>query len=169
MQFTTLLFASFATYACVAAAPAKGKAAATATSGTTIVMKEVGGIAGNECLTFRNNGEMVDAACVNTSADRQVTPSTIGGENVLLVQRTFTAGFRPDLVGVQACVGFNGTDFLAMSCNDSAFQAVSLQNNILTSGSACQSGHDSKAQLTVDTAGKTCVAVTTTNVTPSTT
>lgn len=80
MKFSAILFASFATYVSVSAAPqrkkgaAKGNAAAVtgaagATAGaaavagtvtrgaSTIVMKEVGGIAGNECLTFRNNGK----------------------------------------------------------------------------------------------------------------
>ncbi|KAH8655034.1 hypothetical protein BGZ60DRAFT_334955, partial [Tricladium varicosporioides] len=134
---------------------------------TTIVMKEVGGIPGNECLTFRNNGEMVDAACVNTAADRQVTPSTSSsGASVLLVQRSFTADFRSDLVGKQACIGFNGTTFLAQDCAGANFQAVSLNaNGELVSGAACQSGHDAKAQLTVDATGAKCVAVTTTDVT----
>ena len=64
----------------------------------TLVLKETGGIPGNECLTFRNNGEIVDAACVNEAADRQLNPSTISGTNVLAVQRGFSNGFRPDLV-----------------------------------------------------------------------
>lgn len=153
-SFTSILFASFAAYASVSASLARKHrtstssavavataAANTATTGgtitrgaSTVVMFEVGGIAGNECLTFRNNGnifhfrfccglsdcammltntgEIVDAACVNTSADRQVTPSTnAAGDSVLLVQRSFTAGFRPDLVGKDVCVGFNGMIF----------------------------------------------------------
>jgi hypothetical protein len=88
-------------------------------------------------------GEMVDAACVNTAADRQVTPSTsASGANVLLVQRSFDAGFRADLVGKQACVGFNGTTFKAVDCNAAGTQFVSLVGGQLTSGTACQSGHD---------------------------
>jgi hypothetical protein len=115
-------------------------------------------------------GEMVDAACVNTAADRQVTPSTAAnGDAVLLVQRTFTAGFRADLVNTQACVGFNGTTFLAMDCAAADFEPVSLVGGQLTSGTACQSGHDAKAQLMVDPTGKKCVGVTTTNVAASTT
>ncbi|KAE9365383.1 hypothetical protein N431DRAFT_518565 [Stipitochalara longipes BDJ] len=116
--------------------PDKGykAAAATASAATgivrgasTVVMKEFGGIAGNECLTFRNNGEIVDVVCVNTSADRQVTPSTnASGANVLLVQRRFDAGFRLDLVGKQACVGFNGTEFKAMDCNAFGTRFVDL-------------------------------------------
>ncbi|CZR63850.1 uncharacterized protein PAC_13747 [Phialocephala subalpina] len=171
--FNQILFGGLALYAGVAAVPAKKDsstaAATTVTRGaSTIVMKEVGGIAGNECLTFRNNGEIVDAACVNNAADRQVTPSTsASGANVLLVQRSFDAGFRPDLVGKQACVGFNGTDFKAVDCAASETQFVSLVGGELTSGTACQSGHDSAAQLTVDTTGSKCVGVTLTTVTPT--
>ncbi|KAG4436928.1 hypothetical protein IFR05_007579 [Cadophora sp. M221] len=134
----------------------------------TIVMKEVGGIPGNECLTFRNNGEMVDAACVNTAADRQVTPSTnAAGTNVLLVQRSFTAGFRPDLVGVQACVGFNGTTMKAVDCAGSDEMVSLVGGELTTASGACQSGHDDKAQLTVDATGTNCVGVTLTTVTPT--
>ncbi|KAF7324119.1 2,3-bisphosphoglycerate-independent phosphoglycerate mutase [Mycena kentingensis (nom. inval.)] len=97
---------------------------------TTLVLKEVGGVPGNECLTFRNNGEIVDAACVNEAADRQLTPSTFNGQNVLLVQRAFDAGFRPDLVGKDVCVGFNGTVFLAQDCA-TATQLVALQGDEL--------------------------------------
>lgn len=151
-----------------------------------MVLKEVGGVPGNECLTFRNNrmyivsraelkkstclcgiGEMVEAACVNTAADRQLAPSTLNGANVLLVQRSFTAGFRPDLVGVQACVGFNGTTFLAQNCAGANFAPVSLVNNQLVSGQACHSEHDGAAQLTVDPTGAKCVDVTTTTFTPT--
>ncbi|KAK0113842.1 hypothetical protein ONS95_014089 [Cadophora gregata] len=134
----------------------------------TIVMTEIGGIPGNECLTFRNNGEIVDAACVNEAADRQVTPSTnAAGVDVLLVQRSFTAGFRPDLVDVQACIGFNGTTMKAVDCAGSD-EMVSIVGGQLTSTSgACQSGHDDKAQLTVDPTGANCVGVTTTTVTPT--
>lgn len=113
---------------------------------------------------------MVDAACVNTAADRQMTPSTLGGQNVLLVQRTFTAGFRTDLVNKQACVGFNGTTFLAQDCAGAKMDFVTFQNNQLVAASgACQSGHDGSAQLTVDATGKNCAALTSTTVTPSTT
>ena len=99
-------------------------------------------------LTRCLSGEIVDAACVNTAADRQVTPSTnAAGTDVLLVQRSFDAGFRPDLVGVQACIGFNGTAMKAVDCagND---EMVSLVGGQLTATSgACQSGHDDKARL----------------------
>lgn len=108
---------------------------------------------------------MVDAACVNTAADRQMTPSTLDGKNVLLVQRTFTAGFRSDLVNKDVCVGFNGTTFLAEDCATTT-DFVNFQNNELVSTSgACQSGHDSAAQLTVDTTGKNCATLKPTTVT----
>lgn len=113
-------------------------------------------------------GEIVDAACVNTAADRQITPSTLNGQNVLLVQRTFTSGFRADLVNKQACVAFNGTTFLAQDCASNA-DFVSFQGNQLVSASgACQSGHDSLAQVTVDKTGVKCATLTTTTVTPAT-
>ncbi|KAF3763995.1 hypothetical protein M406DRAFT_223381, partial [Cryphonectria parasitica EP155] len=133
----------------------------------TTVFKEVNGVPGNECLTFRNNGEIVDAACVDDSADRQMTPSTLNGQNVLLVQRTFTADFRPDLVDKQACVGFNGTTFLAEDCASTDIPFVSFQNDqMVSSDGACQSGHDDLAQITVDPTGANCATFTTTNVTP---
>lgn len=173
-----------------AAAPAAGAV----TKGTsTLVLKETKGVAGNECLTFRNNGkphrsltvnspaweqelmendrtgEMVDAACVNTAADRQMTPSTLNGQNVLLVQRTFTAGFRADLVNKQACVGFNGTTFLAQDCAAKTDFVTFKNNQLVAASGACQSGHDGAAQLTVDATGKNCAALTSTTVTASTT
>ncbi len=71
--FSNILLCSFTAYAAVSAValPARGgrgKAAAGGGAATaaltgdvtrgadTIVLKEVGGIPGNECLTFRNNG-----------------------------------------------------------------------------------------------------------------
>ncbi|KAL2679001.1 hypothetical protein Neosp_009757 [[Neocosmospora] mangrovei] len=135
-----------------------------AADGQTVVFTEIGGVPGNECLTFRNNGEIVDAACVNEAADRQLTPSG----NALQVQRTFTAGFRPDLVDVQACVGFNGTHFRAEDCNAQGIELVTFSNGELrASGGACASGHDDLAQMTVDPAGNTCATYTTTNVQPA--
>ncbi|KAJ4388210.1 hypothetical protein N0V93_008817 [Gnomoniopsis smithogilvyi] len=155
------------------AAAAKGNGNAAAATGavtkgaTTLVFKEDGGVPGNECLTFRNNGEIVDAACVDTAADRQITPSTLNGQNVLLVQRSFTAGFRADLVGKQACVGNNGTTFLAQDCATATdfvtFDDASGQ--LVSAAGACQSGHDDAAQLTIDTTGKNCATLTTTSVT----
>lgn len=91
---------------------------------------------------------MVDAACVNTAADRQVTPSTnAAGTDVLLVQRSFTAGFRQDLVGVQACVGFNGTTFLAVNCAGTDEMVSLVGGELKTASGACQSGHDAKVSL----------------------
>lgn len=136
---------------------------ALARGATTIVLKETQGIPGNECITFRNNGEMVDAACVNTAADRQLQASTVNGQPVLAVQRSFTAGFRQDLVGVDACVGNNGTTFLAQPCNDANLDPVTFSNNNLVAASgACQSGHDGAAQITVDQSGQNCAELTST-------
>lgn len=116
-------------------------------------------------LTWRS-GEIVDAACVDTSSDRQITPSTLGNQDVLLVQRSFTADFRPDLVGVQACVGSNGTDFKALPCDSlSAADFVTFTGSqLVTSGGACQSGHDNLAQITIDPTGQDCATFTTTAV-----
>ncbi|KAI0429210.1 hypothetical protein F5Y09DRAFT_265498 [Xylaria sp. FL1042] len=142
--------------------------ASNATTGDTLVLKEVGGVPGNECLTFRNNGEIVDAACVNDAADRQMTPSTINGTSALQVQRSFSDGFRADLVGVQACVGFNSTHFLASDCNDSSTELVSFTGGELrTASGACASGHDDLAQMTVDTTGQSCAQFESTAVTPT--
>jgi len=96
-------------------------------------------------LTVNITGEIVDAACVNTAADRQITPSTLNGANVLLVERTFSNGFRPDLVGVQACVGNNGTNFLALPCAGLRDPVSFDGTNIRSASGACQSGHDSRS------------------------
>ncbi|KAI0417346.1 hypothetical protein F5X98DRAFT_160226 [Xylaria grammica] len=138
------------------------------TTGATLVLKEVGGVPGNECLTFRNNGEIVDAACVNEAADRQIMPATINGELALYVQRDFSAGFRADLVGVQACVGFNSTHFRASDCGDSSIELVSFTDGGLrTPSGACASGHDGLAQMTVDPTGQSCAQFESTAVTPT--
>ncbi|KAF4631658.1 hypothetical protein G7Y89_g6481 [Cudoniella acicularis] len=83
---------------------------------------------------------MVDTACVNTAAERQVISSTSStGASVLLVQRSFTANFHPNLVSKQACIGFNGTTFLAQDCAGSGVQFVSLVGGELaTAGGALQ-------------------------------
>ena len=113
-------------------------------------------------------GEIVDAACVDTAVDRQLTPSTIAGADVLAVQRTFSAGFRPDLVTKQACVGFNGTDFLAQDCATANLDPVSFQNGLLVSASgARQSGHDARAHITVDPNGQDCAQFMSTTVQPA--
>ncbi|KAI1463099.1 uncharacterized protein F4812DRAFT_288103 [Daldinia caldariorum] len=139
-----------------------------AVSGNTLVLKEVNGVPGNECLTFRNNGEIVDAACVNTAADRQITPTTLNGNSVLRVQRSFTAGFRPDLVDVTACVGFNGTHFRAEDCAASNIELVQFDGTALRAPSgACAQGHDGAAQMVVDTTGASCASFESTTVTPT--
>ncbi|KAI6084286.1 hypothetical protein F4821DRAFT_280270 [Hypoxylon rubiginosum] len=152
-----------------AAAASTATGTSTAATGNTLVLKEDGGVPGNECLTFRNNGEIVDAACVNTAADRQMTPSTLDGASVLRVQRSFTAGFRPDLVGVDACVGFNGTHFRAEDC--AAASGVELVqfdgNSLVTASGACAQGHDGAAQMVVDATGVDCATYQSTVVTPT--
>ncbi|KAI5862532.1 hypothetical protein GGS23DRAFT_610211 [Durotheca rogersii] len=140
----------------------------TSTSGNTLVLKEVNGVPGNECLTFRNNGEIVDAACVNAAADRQITPTTVDGAAALRVQRSFAAGFRPDLVGVAACVGFNGTHFRAEDCAAAGIELVQLDGAALrTPSGACASGHDNLAQVTVDPTGAACASFESTVVAPT--
>lgn len=145
-----------------------GDTANEAQDGDTLVLTEIGGIPGNECLTFRNNGEIVDAACVNEAADRQVTPTNIDGQQVLRVQRSFTAGFRPDLVDIEACVGFNGTHFRAEDCSSPDIELVIFADGQLTAQrGACASGHDDAAQMTVDTSGASCATYTGTSVPPT--
>ncbi|KAH8162441.1 hypothetical protein CIB48_g5809 [Xylaria polymorpha] len=145
-----------------------GSGNGTVTGSDTLVLKEVGGVLGNECLTFRNNGEIVDAACVNEAADRQLTPATIGGTSALQVQRSFSAGFRADLVDVQACLGFNTTHFLASDCADPDVELVAFTGGELrTASGACASGHDDLAQITVDPAGQSCAQFDSTAVTPT--
>ncbi|KAM0326348.1 hypothetical protein ACHAQA_006950 [Verticillium albo-atrum] len=141
---------------------------APAANGDTLVLFEIGGVPGNECLTFRNNGEIVNAACVNEAADRQLTPAAQNGASVLVVQRSFSAGFRPDLVGVQACVGFNGTHFRAEDCASPDIELVGFTGtNVVASGGACLNGHDDRAQVTVDVGGANCAEFTPTVVTPT--
>lgn len=91
-------------------------------------------------------GEVVNAACVNEAADRQVTPSKKGGVDVLLVQRGFTDGFRPDLVGVQACLGLTGSLFRAVDCNGEDELASLVDGELKTPSGACQSGHNDKVR-----------------------
>ncbi|CAG8979570.1 hypothetical protein HYALB_00013454 [Hymenoscyphus albidus] len=176
MKFAAILFTSLAAFASVSAAPQqkkapKGKegggggAAGSVVKGSdTLTFFEVGGIPGNECLTFRNNGDMVNAACVDTAADRQMTPSkNAAGDDVLLLQRSFAAGFRPDLVGVQACLGLTDGTFKAIDCASSD-PMVSLKGTQLFAGKACHSGHNGKAEVTVDATGAKCVDVKTKKV-----
>ena len=109
---------------------------------------------------------MVDAACVNEAADRQLTPTADG----LRVQRGFDVGFRPDLVGIEAaCVGFNGTHFRAEDCSAPGIELVQFDGAELRAAEsgACASGHDDLAQLTVDPAGVNCAQFTSTVVTPT--
>lgn len=82
------------------------------------------------------------------------------------VQRTFTADFRPDLVGnVQACIGFNGTDFKAVDCSGVQAVVFNAAGELRTAdGAVCASGHDGIAQLTIDTTGTNCATYTVTDV-----
>ncbi|GKT66087.1 hypothetical protein ColTof4_03162 [Colletotrichum tofieldiae] len=168
MKFTAALYLALASS--VAAMPTEdlSKRQTVNRGQDTLVFKEQGGVPGNECLTFRNNGEIVNAACVNTAADRQITPSTRNGQDVLLVQRSFSNGFRPDLVNKEACVGFNGTAFRAEDCASRNIEFVAQQgNNLVAANGACLNGHDAKAQVTVSEQGQNCAEFTTTSVTPT--
>ena len=69
------------------------------------------------------------------------------------------------MVDVEACVGFNGTHFKALPCGAAGITPVSLVGGQLKAGSACASGHDGAAQLTVDASGTSCAQYTTTDVT----
>ncbi|TDZ53821.1 hypothetical protein CTRI78_v006775 [Colletotrichum trifolii] len=165
MKFITVLSLALASSAAAVPTGDLAKRQTVTRGKNTLVFKEQGGVPGNECLTFRNNGDIVNAACVNTAADRQITPSTRNGANVLLVQRTFTNGFRPDLVGKEVCVGFNGKGFRAEDCAAKNVQLVAQKgSNIVASDGACLNGHDSKAQVTVSATGQGCAKFTTTSV-----
>ncbi|KAF5366305.1 hypothetical protein D9758_005730 [Tetrapyrgos nigripes] len=142
------------------AAATDGNAAVTRNGGTVILADKAVPIPGNECVTFRNNGEMVEAACVAAAVDRQVTPgTTASGQSVLFVERQFDQAQAARLVGVQPCVGFNGTHFRAEDCN--AFSA----NGLVVAGTqVCSSGVDNLAQLTVSLDGSKCATYTSTTV-----
>jgi hypothetical protein len=110
----------------------------------------------------------VNAACVNEAADRQLTPSTRNGQNVLVVQRAFSNGFRPDLVGQDVCVGFNGTHFRAEDCTANGVEPVSFNGqNVISSSGACLNGHNNIAEVTVSRNGRNCAQFISTSVTPT--
>ncbi|KAK4670853.1 hypothetical protein QC764_604270 [Podospora pseudoanserina] len=137
----------------------------------TLVFKQIGGIPNNECLTFTNSGEIVQAACAWTHADRQVTPGKILGTDVLIVQRGFAAPFRGDLVGKTACVAFNETTFRAEDCsrNDLLFVRFDVGNGRIQANGApvCLSGYDSKAFVKIDIGLQRCSQFTITAVAPT--
>ncbi|KAL1837159.1 hypothetical protein VTJ49DRAFT_4205 [Mycothermus thermophilus] len=137
----------------------------------TLVFKEIGGVPNNECLTFTNDGTIVNAACAWTHADRQVAPAKIMGTDVLVVQRGWLQPFRPDLVGKTACIAFNGQTFRAEDCGRSDLLFVRYDigsGRMLANGhTACLSGHDNRAIVTVDTSGQRCAQFTITAVTPT--
>ncbi|KAJ7493962.1 hypothetical protein FB451DRAFT_1020583 [Mycena latifolia] len=155
-------------YSLVLALSASSAFAAVTRTGGTINLADNTGVAGEQCITFRNNGEIVEAACVTTAVDRQLTPgTTAAGLPVLLVERSFGAAQAAALVGVTPCVGFNGTDFLASDCNAlTADTAVTLSAaGELVAGAACSTGVDALSQLTVSTSGAGCATYTSTVVT----
>ncbi|KAK4163134.1 hypothetical protein QBC43DRAFT_355174 [Cladorrhinum sp. PSN259] len=163
LAFLSALATSTAQVVIVPSGPVRGP--------NTIVFKEIGGVPNNECLTFTNNGNIVNAACAWANADRQVTPGKILGTDVLIIQRSFVQQFRPDLMGKTACVAFNQTDFRAEDCarRDLLFARFDVGNGrIVANGhTACLSGHDKIAQVTTDFTGRTCVQFTITAVTPT--
>ncbi|KAK4222138.1 hypothetical protein QBC38DRAFT_402077 [Podospora fimiseda] len=168
MKFTALAFlsalaTSTAQVVIVPPGPQRGP--------NTIVFKEINGVKNNECLTFTNNGNIVNAACAWTHADRQVTPGKILGTDVLIIQRSWIPQFRPDLAGKTACIAFNQTDFRAEDCErrDLLFARFDIGNGrIVANGhTACLSGHDNIAQVTTDYYGRTCAQFTITAVTPT--
>ncbi|KAJ7578680.1 hypothetical protein C8J56DRAFT_968767 [Mycena floridula] len=78
---------------------AQALAVVTRTGSTVILTDTTAKFAGPECITFRNNGEIVEAACVDSAVDRQITPATnSAGAAVLLVERSFGAAQAPSLV-----------------------------------------------------------------------
>ncbi|KAK4205791.1 hypothetical protein QBC40DRAFT_344576 [Triangularia verruculosa] len=137
----------------------------------TLVFKQNNGVPNNECLTFTNSGEIVNAACALTHADRQLTPGKILGTDVLIVQRAFAAPLRGDLVGKTACVAFNETTFRAEDCarNDLLFVRFDVGNGrILANGApVCIGGYDSKAFIKLDIGLQKCSQFTITAVAPT--
>ena len=91
---------------------------------------------------------------------------------MLIVQRSFVQAFRPDLVGKQACVAFNGTSFRAEDCANRGYLTARFDignGRIIANGDgwpACLSGHDNIAQVTTDVDGRKCAQFTVTAVTP---
>ncbi|KAJ7734136.1 hypothetical protein B0H16DRAFT_1327703 [Mycena metata] len=167
---------SFALTALVLVSPAFaasiGARAATAVTRTSgkLSLADNNGVSGEQCITFRNDGEIVEAACVTTSVDRQITPAiTAVGLPVLLVERSFGAAQAASLIGVTPCIGFNGTDFIASDCNTlTAANAVTLSAaGELVAGTACSTGVDGLSQLTISTTGAGCTTHTSTVVTLS--
>ncbi|KAF8195233.1 hypothetical protein K438DRAFT_1587445, partial [Mycena galopus ATCC 62051] len=152
--------------AAVTSTSGTGSAEITRTSGT-LSLADNNGAAGEQCITFRNNGEIVEAVCVTSPVDRQITPATnAAGLPVLFVERSFTAAQAASLVGVQPCIGFNGTDFLAQDCSTlTATTAVTLSAaGKLVAGTTCSTGVDNLSQLTISTIGAGCTTYTSTVV-----
>ncbi|KAE9400709.1 hypothetical protein BT96DRAFT_1018705 [Gymnopus androsaceus JB14] len=116
----------------------------------TSVLATVTGTSGTIVLA-QTNGDLVEAACVDTSVDRQITPATnTAGTSVLLIERQYGAAhntpctpnaLKPaaSLVGVTPCIGFNGTDFVAQDC-DTMTAPVTFVSGELVAGTACSTG-----------------------------
>ncbi|KAK1826539.1 heterokaryon incompatibility protein-domain-containing protein [Podospora conica] len=168
MKFTT----SIALLGAVAATNAQTIIGLGPTRGpNTLVLKQINGVPNNECLTFTNDGIIVNAACALTHADRQITPGKILGTDILIIQRGWQQQFRPDLVGKTACVAFNGTTFRAEDCSrrDLLFARFDVGNGrVVANGEpSCISGYDNAARIKVDVDGRSCSQFTITAVTPT--
>lgn len=97
-----------------------------------------------------------------------MTPALFNGEPAIAVQRGFSDGFRPDLVGQDVCVGFNGTHIRAEDCRAPGVELVSFDGtSMVASGGACLNGHDDLAQVTVSVDGQGCAQFNPTSVTPT--
>ncbi|KAF8195232.1 hypothetical protein K438DRAFT_1587309, partial [Mycena galopus ATCC 62051] len=133
----------------------------------TLSLADNNGVRGEQCITFTNNGDIVEAACVTSSVDRQITPATnAAGLPVLLIEHSYSSAQAAPLVGVSPCIGSNGTDFLAQDCSTlSAATAVTLSPaGELVAGTACSTGVNSLSDLTISTSGGGCTTYTSTVV-----
>lgn len=90
---------------------------------------------------------------------------------MLIIQRPWQQPFRPDLVGKTACIAYNQGTFRAEDCNRKDLLFVRFDigtGQIVANGhTACLSGHDSRAIVTVDPNGQRCAKFTITAVTPT--
>ncbi|TFL05058.1 hypothetical protein BDV98DRAFT_589786 [Pterulicium gracile] len=127
--------------------------------GTLVLADTAAGRRPNECLTVRNNGELVEAACVNTAVDRQFTPGrTAASVDVVFVERQFDAAQAARLVGVEPCLGFTGTQFRVEDCNAANFRPVVFQNGQLreANGGACVGGVNGASEIIASADGANC-------------
>ena len=141
------------------APPATGGGGVQRVGGTLVLADTAAGRRPNECLTVRNNGELVEAACVNTAVDRQFTPGrTAAGADVVFVERQFGAAQAARLVGVEPCLGFTGTQFRVEDCNAANFRPVVFQNGQLreAGGNACVGGVNGASEIIASNDGGSC-------------